>query len=220
MAISKSSLSISGQHYLFTAQTLAHLILARGGDNYHYVFRSQKTEEIFDDVQSEASELGVIMLTSQTEEVIKKDLDSRGLTFTKLAESKPQVALPKSHPLVNASELSLDELEDWPYVYFEQNPDNSWHYFEEALSDYPRTKTLATTDRASLTELIVALNGYTITSGILVGISDGGSLHTLPLKTDVLIQLGIVTKKDAELGELGEDFVRRLKKILDRYARI
>ena len=73
-------------------------------------------------------------------------------------------------------------------------------------------------DRASLSELCVALNGYTVTSGILVGIADGPALTTVPLETDVTIHLGYITKDDAELSALGESFLGRLKKNLERYV--
>ena len=83
----------------------------------------------------------------------------------------------------------------------------------------PRAKSIACTDRASLSELIVALNGYTITSGILVGISDGSSLDTVPLETDETLHLGYVARKGEELDEVGIRFVETLKKNLERYAR-
>jgi hypothetical protein len=82
----------------------------------------------------------------------------------------------------------------------------------------PRAKSIAATDRASLSELIAALNGYTVTSGILVGISDGKGLRTVPLRTDVKLTLGYATKKGATLGGLDAKFVEKLAKNLQRYA--
>ena len=92
--------------------------------------------------------------------------------------------------MVNASSLSLEDMEDFPYLYFEQDEDSPVAFAEEALASVPRAKSIACTDRASLSELIVALNGYTVTSGILVGISDGAGLNTVPLDTDVKLHLG------------------------------
>ena len=34
-------------------------------------------------------------------------------------ESAPRVALPASHPLINASSLTLEQLADYPYIYFD-----------------------------------------------------------------------------------------------------
>ena len=94
-------------------------------------------------------------------------------------------------------------MEDYPYLYFEQDEGSPVAFAEEALADVPRAKSIACTDRASLSELIVALNGYTVTSGILVGISDGAGLNTVPLETDVKLHLGYVVKKGAALERGG-----------------
>ena len=145
--------SISGQHYLFDVQSFAHTILAAGGDSYSYALRDRTTQGVIDDVALGTSELGVVMLTSATEAALTEAFTEAGLTFHELAASAPLVALPSSHPLVNAKKLSLEQLADYPYVYFDQGEGAPVAFFEEALSDVPRAKKVACTDRASLTEL-------------------------------------------------------------------
>ena len=108
---------------------------------------------------------------------------------------------------------------EFPYLYFEQDEDSPVAFAEEALASVPRAKSIACTDRASLSELIVALNGYTVTSGILVGISDGAGLNTVPLDTDVKLHLGYVVRKGEALSDIGQRFVDTLKKNLEKYAR-
>ena len=211
--------SVSGQHYLFNVQTFAHTVLALGGDSYSYAFRDRTTQGVIDDVASGESELGVVFETSATAAELDAAFDAAGLEFVQLVESAPRVALPASHPLVNASSLTLEQLADYPYIYFDQGKDAPAAFFEEALGDQPRAKSIATTDRASLSELIVALNGYTVTSGILVGISDGAGLNTVPLDTDVKLHLGYVVRAGEELGDIGQRFVDTLKKNLVKYAR-
>lgn len=211
--------SVSGQHYLFNVQTFAHTVLSLGGDEYKYAFRDRTTQGVIDDVVSGLSELGVVFETTATADELNKAFDAAGLEFHELIESAPRVALPASHPLVNAKSLNLDVLADYPYVYFDQGADAPAAFYEEALGDKPRAKSITTTDRASLTELIVAVNGYTVTSGILVGISDGGQLTTVPLETDVKLKLGYLTKKGAELSEIGQKYVATLESNLEKYAR-
>lgn len=210
--------SVSGQHYLFNVQTFAHTVLALGGDEYAYSFRDGTTAAVIDDVARGVSELGVLFQTSATSDEVSAALDAAGLEWHEVIQSAPRVALPSSHPLVNASSLSLDVLADYPYLYFDQG-DAPAAFAEEAHGDVPRAKSIACTDRASLSELIVALNGYTVTSGILVGISDGSALTTVPLETDVKLHLGYITRKDAELSEAAQLFVGKLEKNLEKYAR-
>lgn len=211
--------AISGQHYLFDVQSFAQTILSQGGMSYHYALYDRTTRGVMEDVASGISEVGVIMQTSKTEPEISVSLADAGLEFFELASSAPQIALPASHPLVNAKTLSLEQLADYPYIHFAQQPDAPVAFAEEALAEVPRAKSVACTDRATLTELIMALNGYTVTSGILVGITDGSALTTIPLETDVVLHLGYITRAQAELSELGSRFIEHLTKSLRLYAK-
>ena len=211
--------SVSGQHYLFDVQTFAQVVLTAGGDEFHYALYDRTTQGVIDDVVSGKSDLGVIFQTTETADDLNAALAAAGLEFHELIRSAPRVALPASHPMVNADKLTLDAMADYPYIYFDQGDDAPESFFEEALATVPRAKTIACTDRASLSALIVALNGYTVTSGILVGISDGASLKTVPLDTDVQLYLGYVTRQGAQLSELEQRFVEKLEKNLEKYAR-
>lgn len=211
--------AVSGQHYLFNVQTFASTVLSVGGDAYQYAFRDRTTQGVIDDVANGESELGVLLETTTTAADLEAAFDKAGLRFVELIQSTPRVALPANHPMVNADKLTLEQLEDYPYIYFEQGEDAPAYFAEEALADEARRKSIATTDRASLSELIVALNGYTVTSGILVGVSDGPGLTTVALDTDVKLHLGYVIRKDAELSPIGAKFVDKLEKNLVKYAK-
>jgi DNA-binding transcriptional LysR family regulator len=210
--------SVSGQHYLFDVQTFAQIVLSTGGDAYEYALYDRTTQGVIDDVATGVSELGVLVQTTETAQALDAAFEAAGLEFHALSESSPRVALPASHPLVNAESVSLDDLEEYPYIYFAQEEGAAPEFAEEAFGGVPRAKSIAATDRASLSELIAALNGYTVTSGILVGISDGKGLRTLPLRTNVKLTLGYVTKKGATLGGLDAKFVEKLAKNLQRYT--
>lgn len=209
--------AVSGQHYLFAVQAFAHTILALGGDEYDYALRDRETTEAIDDVRFGKSELAVLMKTSKNSDEMDGILNAFGLEFVTLTESDPMVALPASHPLSDAESVDLEELSDWPYLCFEQDTPELI-FAEEALSEVPRSKRITCTDRASLSELASAVNGYTVTSGILVGITDSGSLATVPLRTDVKLRLGYVRRKDVELSPIAQRFVANLEKCLKRYA--
>ena len=211
--------AVSGQHYLFNVQTFAHVVLALGGDEYRYVFRDRTMRGVIDDVASGASSIGVGFETTENAAALEAAFAEAGLEFVGLIESAPRIALPASHPMVNAKSLSLDDMSDYPYLYFEQGEGDPAAFAEEALASVPRAKSIACTDRASLSELIVALNGYTVTSGILVGISDGSALTTIPLETDVKLHLGYVKRVGAQLDDVTAKFVAQLQKNLERYAR-
>lgn len=214
------NLSISGQHYLFDVQTFAQVVLAQGGDEYHHTLYDRTTLKVIEDVATNVSQIGVIFETTENKEALEAVLAENGLEFHELIQSAPRIALPLSHPLANATRLSLDDVADYPYIYFHQGAEVPTEFHEEALAHVPRSKTIACTDRASLSELIAALNGYTVTSGILVGISDGKGLVTVPLDTDITLHLGYIAQKDAVLGALEQQFIEKLGHNLKRYARL
>ncbi len=211
--------AVSGQHYLFDVQAFAHTILALGGEEYSYALRDHTTRGVISDVVEGRSEVGVLMRNTRTAADIDREIEAAGLEFHELATSKPRVALPASHPLSNATSLTPDQLADWPYVYFEQEDGTPDYLAEEALGDLPHAKSIALTDRASLSELAVAMNGYTFTSGILVGITDGGSLTTIPLESDVELSLGYITRKEETLSPIAQRFVEKLARSLELYAK-
>ncbi|MCH4221598.1 MAG: LysR family transcriptional regulator substrate-binding protein [Eggerthellaceae bacterium] len=212
------TLAVSGQHYLFNVQTFAHTVLALGGDSYQYALRDRTTRGVIADVAEERSDIGVIVKTSENKAVIDKACADAHLEWHELIESIPRIALPASHPLVHAESLTLEDMAEYPYIYFDQGEDAPIEFAEEALARIPRAKRIATTDRASLSELIVALNGYTVTCGILVGISDGSDLNTVPLVTDVKLHLGYLTREGAALDVAAKRFISGLDKNLVRYA--
>ena len=211
--------SVSGQHYLFKVQTFAQTILSEGGDEFHYRFYDRTTQGVIDDLVSERVSLGVIMRSKENEQGLDKTLEEAGLEFTELITSQPRISLPKSHPLVNAEVLSLEDMADYPYLYFHQGDDETPLYmYEEPFAKIPHAKTISCTDRASLSELIVALNGWTLTCGILVGISDGSSLTTKPVSENLELQMGYVVRKGSELSALDKKYLEKLKVNLERYS--
>lgn len=216
----EKTFAVSGQHYLFSVQAFAHTVLVAGGGAYSYAFRDRTTLGVMEDVVSGRSCLGVLFKTSATEAILESALQERGLEFVSLIASSPRIALSASHPLVNAKSLSLEDVADYPYVYFEQDEGVSAAFAEEAFAEVPRSRRIATTDRASLSELIAAINGYTITSGILVGISDGAGLSTVPLRSDVELELGYIIRQGGQLGDMAQSFVEALHRDLERYARL
>lgn len=212
--------AVSGQHYLFSVQAFAQTVLSMGGDEYIYALRDRATKQVIADVALGESEVGVLVKTTENEAAMDAALEAAGLEFHQIAQSSPRVALPKSHPLSSAKSLTLADLADYPYIDFEQGADVEVDFYEEAHATYPRSKRITATDRASLSELICALNGYTITSGILVGVTDGSLLVTVPLESDVQLKLGYISRADKELDGFGKRFAEILEKNMESYARL
>ena len=217
--MAEKKFAVSTQHYLFNVQAFAQYVLSQGGDEYTYGYYDGKTQDVIDDVASGRSELGVLMHTGSNAAALKEAFDKSGVEFVEITQSAPRVAIPKSHPLVNASSLRVEDLQDYPYIYFEQGDGAADYLAEEAFVEASHARKIACSDRASLSEMAAALNGYTITSGILVGVTDGSLLTTVPLETTETLHLGYIKPKGAELGPRASKYVQKLEKSLERYAR-
>ena len=223
----KSNFSISGQHYLFNVQAFAHVILMHDVDSGHYRYTDNTTLGVIEDVANGKSDIGIIMHTDTRKQAILDKLDQSGLDFVELIASKPRIAISASHPMANSKCISLHEMKDYPYIYFEQEPEQKPEqepssdslFAEEAICGCDSKIKIACSDRASLSELLVAINGYTITSGILVGVSDGAILSTVALDTNEILHLGYITKKGEVLKGCAKDFVDVLREKLPNYAK-
>ena len=139
----ETTFAVSGQHYLFNVQTFAHTVLALGGDSFRYALRDRTTQGVIDEVVDGKSELGVLFETSATADEVNAALDAAGLEFVELIQSAPRVALPKSHPMVNASVLTLEDMEDFPYLYFEQDEDSPVAFAQRLINPTTNKKAVS-----------------------------------------------------------------------------
>lgn len=103
--------------------------------------RETQTGEIIDDVANNNSEIGVLFLSSQNEEVLTKLFKKNDLVFEEIFEASPHIFISKNHPLASKDAVELDELKPYPYLVYEQGERNSFYFSEEFLSvlDMPKT---------------------------------------------------------------------------------
>lgn len=138
-----------------------------GGKKYDFTLRETQTYEIIEDVSRLKSEIGILYTSSKNEEIIQKMLRMNGLVFRELFVAKPHVFLSAEHPLAGEEMVTLDDLADYPYLSFEQGEYNSFYFSEEILSTLDRRKNIKVRDRATLFNLVIGLNGYTVSSGVI-----------------------------------------------------
>ncbi len=116
------------------------------------------------------------------------------------------------HPLAAREVLTLEELEDYPYLSFEQGEYNSFYFSEEILSTLDRSKNIKVRDRATLFNLVIGLNGYTVSSGVISRELNGENIIAKPLAVDEDMRIGIITQKNMPLSRYGRAYIEYLKK--------
>lgn len=210
--------SVSAQHYSFAVNAFVDVIREFDGAQYDFTLRETQTYEIIEDVSRLKSEIGILYTSTKNEEIILKLIKQKGLVFKELFQAKPHVFISSKHPLAEQSTISLSELEEYPYLSFEQGEYNSFYFSEEILSTLDRKKNIKVRDRATLFNLAIGLNGYTVSSGVISKELNGESIIARPLQVDEIMRVGVIMQKDMPLSRYGKTYVEALKKHVSVYA--
>ena len=207
----KQEFCVSTQHYSFAVNAFVDLIQVYGSDNYDFSLRETQTYEIIDDVARLKSEIGILYLNEFNETVLRKILKSNDLQFTELFEAKPHIFISDKNPLAQKAEVTMADLQPYPYLSFEQGEHNSFYYSEEIFSTEIRSKNIRVRDRATLFNLLIGLNGYTICSGVISEALNGPNIRAIPLQVDDSMEIGYLTHKQVQPGLFGKRYIEILK---------
>ena len=210
----KKQFCVSTQHYSFAVNAFVDLIKKYGQDEYDFSLRETQTYEIIEDVAHMRSEIGILFLNDFNETVIKKILKSHELVFHKMFDAKPHVFISRNHPLARKTVITNKELEIYPYLSFEQGEHNSFYFSEEIFSTSERKKNIRVRDRATLFNLLIGLNGYTVCSGVIDKNLNGKDIIAIPLADESNMRIGYITHKKGILSRLGNTYLEALKKYL------
>lgn len=202
--------SVSTQHYSFAVNAFVDVIREFGGDAYDFTLRETQTYEIIEDVSRLKSEIGILYTSSKNEEVIQKMIHQNGLEFTELLVAAPHVFLSSRHPLAEKEVIKLEDLEDYPYLSFEQGEYNSFYFSEEILSTLDRNKNIKVRDRATLFNLVIGLNGYTVSTGIISKELNGENIIAKPLQVQEHMRVGTITQKNMPLSRYAKAYMKAL----------
>ncbi len=220
----KKKFGISTQHYSFAVKTFVEMVKNFNIAEYEFAIRETKTREVIDDVSTLRSEIGIIYLSDFNRKIITNLLRANELEFHRLIECKAYVYIWRGHPLAGCSSIRFEQLSDYPCLSFEQGSDSSFYFAEEILStnEYPRT--IKTNDRATMLNLMVGLNGYTLCSGIICEELNGPEYIAVPFDyegdtSDGLMEIGYIVKKNVILSKMGTIYIDEMKKYLESYAK-
>ena len=205
---------VSTQHYSFAVNAFVDLIKKYGQEEYDFSLRETQTYEIIEDVAKMRSEIGILFLNDFNEKVITKILKSNELEFHDLFVAKPHVFISRRHPLADHQIITNEELESYPYLSFEQGEHNSFYFSEEIFSASERKKNIRVRDRATLFNLLIGLNGYTVCSGVIDKKLNGKDIIAVPLADESDMRIGYITHRKGMLSRLGTTYLDALSKYI------
>ena len=206
--------SVTCQHYSFAVNAFVDVIKQFGGTEYDYTLRESQTSRIIDDVARLKSEIGILYMNKKNEEVISKLLKKNDLVFTELFTAKPHVFISNTNPLAAKAKIALEDLNGFPYLTYEQGEYNSFYFSEEPLPNIDHKLNIKVSDRATLFNLLIGLNGYTVCSGVIDSGLNGSSIIARPLELDDFMRIGTVTHKNVVLSRYAHAYLEALKKYI------
>ena len=209
----KNKFFVSSQHYSFVVEAFVELLKKYGGEKYEFHMRETQTYDIIDDVSHLRSEIGILYLNSFNETVILKTLRDNNLTFTSLFTAKPHVFVGKNSPLAKKKKISPKDLSPYPRLSYEQGSHNSFYFSEEILSTLDSDKDLIVCDRATLFNLLIGMNGYTICSGVINEELNGEGIVARPLVVNDYMNIGYILPNSIHPSELTLNFIEILKEL-------
>jgi len=215
----RQKFAVSTQHYSFAVKAFVDLTRSYDVAEYEFAIRETRTKQVIDDVISSRSEIGILYLGDFNRKVLTKMINGNGLEFHHLIDCNAYVYLWKGHPLAEREAIAFEDLAPYPCLSFEQGEESNFYLAEEILAtnDYPRI--IKCCDRATMLNLMVGLNGYTLCSGIICEELNGSDYIAVPYQADEenpnsLMEIGYITKKNSILSRMCEQYIEELKRYL------
>lgn len=210
----KPKFCVSCQHYSFAVNAFVDVVNEYDAAEYNFTLRETQTGEIIDDVANGNSELGILYLSESNEDVLCKLFKKNDLVFEEIFEASPHIFISKNHPLADKDCIILEDLRPYPYLVYEQGERNSFYFSEEFLSVLDMPKSIEVRDRATLFNLAIGLNGFTVSSGVIDKELNGEDIIAKPLIMDCSMHIGIIKKKNIMLSRYANTYIEALQRHL------
>ena len=212
----KKKFSVSMQHYTFAVSAFVELVKQFGMDEYEFAVHETKTYDVIDDVKNFRSEIGILYVNDFNQKVLYKLFRDCGLEFHELLRCGIYVYLWKGHPLANRKLISLEDLREYPCLSFDQGAHGSFYFAEEVLSTYEYKRIIKANDRATLLNLMIGLNAYTLCSGIICEELNGSDYCAVKLDSNEVMTIGYLARKGTKISRMGQQYLAEISKFRDK----
>ena len=212
----KEKFSVSTQHYTFAVKAFVETVKQIGMEQYEFAVHETTTISVIENVKNFKSEIGVLYENDFNEKVLNKMFKENGLEFVELFSCDTFVYLWSGHPLAKQDVITMEELDEYPCLSFDQGKNNSLYLAEEMKSTYEYRRLIKANDRATLLNLMIGLNAYTLCSGIICEDLNGNDYKAVPLKDTEKMRIGYIKRKGAKVSHIGELYIEELKKYKEK----
>ncbi|WP_091230340.1 LysR family transcriptional regulator [Microbacterium sp. 3J1] len=210
---SRRLLGVSTQHYSFAVDAFVRMVKGTSAAEYEFSLRETRTWDIIEDVRTLRSELGILFRNDFNRNVIDKLLRDSGLAFHPLFIAEPHIFVSRRNALASRERATLDDLVGLPRLTFDQGANNSFYFAEEILSTLSSAQEIRVSDRATIFNLMIGLDGYTISTGIISDDLDP-EIVAVPLDVDERIEIGWVGRTAIPLTEQAQRYLVEVRDVV------
>ena len=132
----KKRFAVSMQHYTFAVKAFVEMVKEFGMDDYAFAIHETKTGTVIEHVKDFISEIGILYMSDFNRKILMKLIHESELEFIPLFDCNTYVYVWKKNPIASKSSVSLQELEKYPCLTFDQGKTNSFYFAEEVFSTY------------------------------------------------------------------------------------
>lgn len=214
--VTKHFFTVSSQHYNFASEAFAKVVESVKDDMYEFMYIESQTQEIIDDVKSLKSEIGLLYLSSMNQSVVKRMLKEAHLVFEPLFRTLPYACMRRSHPLSEKKQLTLKELEAYPFLTYNQSHSNTYSMSEIILEPFHIDRHLIVSDRASAISLMSRSDAYCITAGKYRNDTTFDWTY-IPITDQGILTIGQIRNEQMMISPLGLRFLEALQDIIESW---
>lgn len=212
----KKSFTVASHHYDFLSIPLARMAEQFKEDYQEFQLIETTTKRILESVENFESDVGIIYLNHENQDILQRSLQNQGLEFTSLGDFPTRIFLGKQHPLAHLSEISESDLVGYQQVRFRQ--DKSGIIFDEDLLEiHQHQNVIYSNDRGTVMNLLCASDAYASGLGIINSFIRE-QIVLIPLKDSPKHTLGYVTNKKKTIPDITLAFIEEIKISLSSHA--
>ena len=213
-------LYIATQHYDFVADIFGKMLNTVTDDSYKISLIETKTYNVINDVENGYCDIGIIAIKNTDFDIMKRILINKKLNFTPLFKTSPHVFVRKKHPVCNQNILTYTQLMQYPFVSYEQGNHNVSFFTEEIMESIDVKKHIEISDRASLMNVLMTTDSYTIGTGIMPSALNEGKIISIPLESSSYYNIGYIFHTDRKCSDLTAHFINMLEELVEQIPKV
>lgn len=204
---------VSSLHHVSGIDAFEHIVSQPKNQKYHLGYFEGNMDQVLQDVETNRSDVGVLFFTSDSRSTIIKACNRRNIFFQHMKYDLLHIYVHKSHPLAGRGSVTLAEIQQHPFISYEECHPSSARFTPTRRQWDPQQQIISVSDRAMAYSVLTLGSAYVTGSGYLTQEDCRRSLVTAPITDLGQIEIGYICNPARALSELALEYIEWLKKI-------